>query len=194
MRHRSRNASTISSRPDRDGAVRDVECREIRRAPVRVDEIDHVAVDDAVHDVAEGAAKNERQRQRQQFLTAGRAPDPDDQHDAHHATESYEEPALPARSPGQHAERRARVVQQREIEHRQHYDPVVQLQESRHHELGRLVECDHRQRDPQPGGRMGALRWRRHRSRQGDRLPFGRHLCKPPRFTRSVDVAHATCA
>ena len=46
---------------DGDRGVRDVERPEMRRAPVHVDEVDDVAGDRAIDQVAEGAAEDQRE-------------------------------------------------------------------------------------------------------------------------------------
>ena len=54
--------------PDRDRRVRDVERPEVRVAPVHVDEVDDVARDGAIDQVAERAAEDQRQPEARQPL------------------------------------------------------------------------------------------------------------------------------
>ena len=75
--HGCRPRPIMSSRTrigaDRDRRVRDVERPEVRVAPVDVDEVDDVADDRAVDEVAEGAAEDQRQPEPRQPLVEARA-------------------------------------------------------------------------------------------------------------------------
>ena len=63
---------------------------------MEIDEVDDVAVHDAIDDVAERAAEHQRQPDREQRLVGADPPQPDHQHEADDHREADEEPALPA--------------------------------------------------------------------------------------------------
>src|SRR5690606_7073242 len=82
-------------RADADRAVGDVEGRPVPAAQMEVEKIDDVAVDQAVDDVADCTAENQRQRPAEQPLTGMPVQQPDDEQrcgNPHHR----EEVTLPA--------------------------------------------------------------------------------------------------
>ena len=119
-------------------------------APVEVDEVDDVAVHDAIDHVAERAAEHQRQADREQRLVGADAPQPDHQHEAHDQRQPDEEPALPAGRLREDAERGAGVLQVHDVENRQQRDRVLHLHGADHQCLGRLVEQHDEERQPQP--------------------------------------------
>ena len=129
-----------------------------QRAPVEVDEVDHVAVHHAVDDVAERAAEHERQPDREQRLIGADAPQPEHEHDADDQRQADEEPALPAGRLREDAERGAGVLQIDDVEERQQRDRVLHLHGADDQRLGRLVEQHDEERQPQPVA--GAVRRR----------------------------------
>jgi hypothetical protein len=99
----------------RDAAVGDVEGREVPAGVVELQEVDHVAMQQAVDQVADGAAQDAGQRQAEQLLARVRAQHPEDEHGWRHG-DAGEQPALPARGRGQERERGAGVVRPDDVE------------------------------------------------------------------------------
>ena len=93
----SRASSSRQHRADGDGRVGDVEGRERVRAPVHVDEIDHVAVPQPVDHVAERAAEDSARPQASRPCAPRmQAAQPDDQQTLTPTARADEQPALPA--------------------------------------------------------------------------------------------------
>src|SRR5690606_3578526 len=77
-------------RAEGDGAVSEVECREVRVAPVEIEEVDNVAMHDAIVQVAKRTAPHQRQRAGyQRFAPEAQQPHQHDDHrdDRHHRKE-----------------------------------------------------------------------------------------------------------
>src|SRR5690606_31083372 len=69
---------------DRDGRIRDVECRPMPAAVIDIDEIDDVAMQGAIDDVTECTTDNQGQRDRQELaLPRRQAPQPGQHEYAH---------------------------------------------------------------------------------------------------------------
>ena len=107
-------------------------------SPVEVEEVDHVAVEQAVDDVAYCAAEDERERPGEDALLAVAAQHDDDEHRCHGAQRD-EEPALPARGAGQEAESRAAVVHAHDVEEVGDVARVAELEAAEDEPLGGLV-------------------------------------------------------
>ena len=150
-----------------------------------------MAVDHAIDHVAHGAAQDQRQRQAEARLAGRATQHPDDDH-RRRAAQAGEEPALPAFLGRQETERRASVVDQREVEERQQMQPFAVLERGVEIDLGELVQDDDEQRQRQPAAdprRCGADGWSGVRGRRGrpcSGLAAG--------FTRAEQVGHATAA
>jgi len=139
------------ARADRERHVGDVERREIGSAPMRVDEIDHEPVLDAVDDVADRTRQDQREREREPPLRSLiHAAQPPEQHDAHAEREHDEEPALPTARPCEEGKRSARIVQTDDVEHRQHRCRLAELVVRLDPALAELVGDDDEQDERQP--------------------------------------------
>src|SRR5690606_16984612 len=80
---------------DGDSRIGEIERWEIPGAPIEINEVDHVAMDDAVDHVAERPAQHQRQADRQNGLIRADPPQPDHQGHADDDREDDEEPSLP---------------------------------------------------------------------------------------------------
>ncbi len=118
--------------------------------PVKVQEIDHVAVHHPIVDVAKCAAEYEYDGNGGPGFMAMKVFQPVDQYYTDHQRQGYEEPALPTRSAGQEAERCSSVMQQRQVEHRNHRNRVAVSQHGGCHGLGAEIQSDHQYRQPKP--------------------------------------------
>src|SRR5690606_15819789 len=113
-------------RAEGDGTVSEVERREVRVAPVEIEEVDDMAMNDAIVQVAKRTANHQRQRTGYQRL-ALEAQQPH-QHDDHRDNRHHrKEVTLPTAGIGQKTERRARVVGQRQVEERQYRNELAIL-------------------------------------------------------------------
>ena len=170
------------NRPDGDGRIRDVECREIIFvAPVRQNEIDDVTDPQPVDHIAQRAAQDQRQTAAQQPLRArSQAPQPAE--NGHSRRPS----ARPANSQRCQPEALARKLKaapvlyiKRDIQYRQHVHTLVHAEVLHDPGLRDLIDHDHDQRERQPAP---AVRLARH---AGDDLP------SPGTLSLSRRVAHA---
>ncbi|MPM44898.1 hypothetical protein SDC9_91580 [bioreactor metagenome] len=148
---------------DGDGAVCDVEGGEGSAAQVEVQEVHHVAVLHAVHDVADGAAEDAGQREAEQLLPRMRAQLPDDE-DGGGQADAGERPALPAAGIGQEAEGGAGVVGTNHIEEARDVGGVAQLVVAEDEHLGELVgqEDHHGPGEPGPDAAAAGAAGARH--------------------------------
>ena len=114
-----------------------------------LNEIDDRAEAHAVDHVAQRAAHDQRQGEREQFLfgvTTQFQRDPAGNGKRQHG----EEPALPARLVGQEAEGGTRVVGQHPVPERRDVDRLAELDVVQHHPLADLVEDDDQPGDAEP--------------------------------------------
>ena len=124
-------------------------------ADVEVDEIDHAAGEEAVDQIADGAANDQGQGSGGDAFMLGQAHQPDDQGDGHDQGEGGEEPALPAAGIGEEAEGGTLVVHEGEVKQWRDGDGPEGLQQGLRQPLGGLVQDHHQQREPEPAGHGG---------------------------------------
>ncbi|CAM2158642.1 hypothetical protein PT2222_40414 [Paraburkholderia tropica] len=153
-------------RADADRAVRDVERRPVRAAQMEVQEVDHVAVHQAVEHVAERAAQNERKRRAEHALARVTLEQIAD-HQRGHDAQRRERPALPAAGRREEAERRALVVDQHEVEERRDHAAFAVCEHFGDGDLGELIREDHDHRDAEPRRERAAHAIRLHLLRHG---------------------------
>jgi len=82
---------------------------------MELDEVDNMAVNDAIEQISERAANNEGQRHRQPAIVGVAAQHPQ-QYAGDHDSDHDEELPLPARGVGEEAKRGPRVVDQHPVE------------------------------------------------------------------------------
>src|ERR1035437_5778026 len=146
-----------------DGAVGQVKGREItawkhrgQPAPVELQKINHVAIQQAVKHIAQGAPQDAGQRERKQLLPGVRLEQPQNNNCRQYANDR-EKPALPAGGAGQKRERCAPVVDPHQIEKRRGLEAVTELIRTNDQDFGELVSEQHYQGQAQPG--QHASRW-----------------------------------
>nr|GEU28492.1 hypothetical protein [Tanacetum cinerariifolium] len=140
---------------DADGRIGDIKRREVAEAlPVKIEEVDHVAVQHAVDDVAHRAAEDQRQRPREHALAAMLFQQVDDVDRRAHA-DGGEEVPLPAARIVQEAEGRALVIGQHQVEERCDEFFLAQLEGAGNGDLGQLVDQDDDEGNAQPGCEAG---------------------------------------
>jgi hypothetical protein len=141
---------------DADGRIGQVEGRVGPVSEVDQDEIGHLPARNAIDQVAQGTADDQRQRQRGTPVATRRARQPDQQHGADHQRQNREKPALPAAAVGQKTEGRTTVVGQRPIEKSGNdRDPLPRDDARAHPPLAELIQHDDCGRQPQPVQRVG---------------------------------------
>ena len=74
--------------PDTDGAVGHIERWKVPATPVEIQKVDHIAVHQAVHHVADGAAQDERNGQTEELLTRMRIQHPQHEDRGHAKNEN----------------------------------------------------------------------------------------------------------
>ncbi len=125
-------------------------------APIPLDEVDDVAVDQAVHHVAQRAADDQRIRQRLAPVAARGAAQPEGQQAADADGQRGEEPDLPATGAAEETECRAGVVGAKPVP--EAFDDRhggVLGQRGQHPGLGPLVQSDDDGRQQQPDQGIG---------------------------------------
>ena len=116
-----------------------------------MDEVDHMAVFDAIDDITDRTGEDQRQGDGEAPLDGlMHAAQPPEQHDTHAERERDEEPPLPTARPCKEGKRSARIVQTDDVEPWQHRcrlpEQVVRLDPA----FAELVGDDDEQHERQP--------------------------------------------
>ena len=145
-----RRPSRISSAgADRDRGVGDVERRKVPAAGVQQHEVDDVSELDAVPEVPDRAAEDEREPGAEQPLPRVAQQEPSDQRDRGDRDHD-EEGSLPAARAGEEAERGAGVEDEHEVGERDDRNPLTRRERRLDERLRRLVGGDDDGRDREP--------------------------------------------
>src|SRR2546430_928495 len=125
-------------RSDGDRRVRHVERGPVPAGGMQVEEVDHLAIAEAVDQVAERSAEDERESGAEEPPSRRahdqRAEDADGDH-----READEQRRLPACRIGEEAERRALVIDEHQVEEARQLEPLAVAEPAEHDRLRRLV-------------------------------------------------------
>src|SRR5690606_10532547 len=141
--------------PRRSPDLGDIEGGKVPAAVVQLDEVHHVAVDQAIPEVADGAAKDQTEGHQLPAGGTGQARHPHRQHGAHQHRDGDEEPALPAAGIAQETERGAGVVEQGPVKEGGHRHLFGVVEGIARHPLAELIEHHHQQRQGVPAPHRG---------------------------------------
>jgi len=133
-----------------DGGIGDVEGGPVPVAVVDIQEVDDVAVEDAVDQVAQRAAQHQRPSHGLPMLAGVELAQPDGDEGAGDHRQDDEEPALPAPGSREEAEGRALVAQIGELEEGRQFNRLMQLHRGVDHPLGDLIDDDDEGGQPEP--------------------------------------------
>ena len=150
---------------DRDGGVGHIEGRPVEAGGVPLDEIDNGTEAHAVNHIAQGAAHDEGQGQREQLLLR-MPPDLDSHPGRNTQRQDGKEPALPAWLISQEAKGSARVESQHPVPERRNVDGFAELDVVEDDPLAELIEDD-----DQAGKVIPAIRGVFHASQSSSNKP-----------------------
>src|SRR5262245_52716287 len=116
----------------------------MKAPPVEIEEIDHLTVKETIHEVADGTAENQSQRDSQQLFGLWQAEkDHDQENDRKQGEQEQKREAQHRLAAGHHAKGRTLIADIREAEKIfDHGDRSIQRQTSVNDDLGYLVEGD----------------------------------------------------
>src|SRR3972149_4145680 len=136
----------------RDRGIGEVECRKIMLTPVELQKVHHIAIRDPIDQIAQRAAEDHAQRQREQGLRSMPAQQPD-YPDRSGYRDDAEQPALHPARIAEKAERRAGIMRQHQIEYAENIQAFAIAKMAGDPRLAQLVENNNQCAQGEPLGK-----------------------------------------